>query len=187
MTAALSDYPPLRDFTAQQWRDIIAKLPKGATPTYEARLDLVIAANVYWEIRSEPPLREQMRPVAAAVDHLQQAKDDIRVAAPQFELHNQLVRLEALLTELTSYWDFLRSTRYPSVATVAKSHREEFLSAALELWLACGGKLKFSRSSQRPAGGPLIRYLIVVSDIVLGEAAAAPDSLAAFIQERRRR
>jgi len=185
MTTAQSHYQPLRNFTPQQWRDIVANLPKGAAPTDEARLNLVIAANVYWEIRVGPQLRDQARLVAEAVDHLQQAKDNIRVAAPQFQSRDQLAPLETLLTELNSWRDVLQSVPIPSLATLAKSRHEEFLDAALNFWLDCGGKLSFSRSPRGPTG-PLIRYLTVLSDTVMGEDARKGETLAAFIQRRKR-
>ena len=186
MATAGSDYPSLRNFTAQEWRKIIAKLPEGAAPTDEARLDLVIAANVYWETRAGLSLKEQARLVAEAVDHLRAGLDSIRVAAPQFQFRNQLAPLSALLNDLISYRDVLEGIPNPSSATLARSRREEFLDAALDLWAVCGGSLRLSRSPKGPTG-PLINYLIVVSGIVMGEDAPAPETLAAFIRERRQR
>jgi hypothetical protein len=184
MTTARFDYPPQRDFTEQQWRDIIAELPNA--PTNEARRDLIVAANVYWEVRAalNLPLKEQRRLVAEAVDHLRAGMENIRVAAPQFQ--SQLTPLSRLLANLVEYRDLLEGIPNHSAATLRKSRREEFLDAALKLWLDCGGNLQRSRSPREPTG-PLIRYLTVVSDIVMGEDALAPESLAAFVRERRKR
>jgi len=186
MTTAGSDYPPLRNFTAQEWREIIATLSKGAAPTDEAWLDLVIAANVYWEIRSGPPLKEQAKLMVEAVDHFRAGLDKIGVAAPQFQFRNQLAPVTVLLTELANYRDLLEGIPNRTSAQITRSRREEFLEAALKFWQACGGSLRLSRSGQGPTG-PLIGYLVTVTDIVMGDAAPARETLAAFVKKRRQR
>ena len=66
-------------------------------------------------------------------------------------------------------------------------HQHEFLGAALELWEACGGAPKFSRDKDAGAPtGPLINWLTFACDMVMGDKAPKPETLARFVNRYRK-
>jgi hypothetical protein len=167
----------MRNFTVQQWADIIAHLPKGASPTHEATTEFAVAANVYWEGYAAPSVRKRLRLLVQVINHVRAAVP-IDVAIPHMK-H----RFAADLDILAFHRDACeRAANRPAPK---KMHREEFLKAAIKLWFACGGGPGTSWSGE--PSGPLIRYLRLVCDLVMGAAAPAPETLRAFARKERRR
>jgi hypothetical protein len=78
--------------------------------------------------------------------------------------------------------------RWPGINVEGpRSHRESFLRSSVILWTLCGGELTFSRDKDLGTPtGPLIRYLSLACNLVMGEEAPALETLAAFIQRYRR-
>jgi hypothetical protein len=182
---------PSRNFTADQWRDIAAKLPSGAAPRRETWFAFLLASNVYWEVDAGPSPREKARLMEEAVDEIRSAMDKIYIAAPR--LRDDVLHIGGqFLTRFIYHRDTLQdlAARAPTFAD-PRFHRREFLAAAADLWLACGGKLGFSRSTATgEPSGPLIRYLTFVCKLVMDEDAPALETLAAFVREyqgKRRR
>jgi hypothetical protein len=170
--------PPRRNFTAEQWRGITARLPSGATPMRQALFVFLVAANSYWEDAAGPTPRERARLVAEAVEHLKAAMEKIHAATRH--RHSELKKLSQVASQIE--WDRDDMRFLPEVDP--RFHRREFLAVALNLWMACGGRLRLSRSRTKPTG-PLIRYLVFVSELVMGKDAPTPETLAAFVRDEK--
>jgi hypothetical protein len=171
--------PPPRNFTAEQWRGITARLPLNATPMRETLLVFLVAANLYWEAAAGQTPRKRLRLVAEAVEHLKAAIEKIHAATTH--RHSELEKLAHIAGRIE--WDRDNMRLLPEVDP--RFHRKEFLAAALELWVGCGGELGLSRSLTKPTG-PLIRYLVFVSKLVMGKDAPKPETLAKFVRDERR-
>lgn len=181
---------PLRNFTPEQWGGIVAKLPASATPLPQALFEFLLAANLYWEAAAGPTPRKRAKLVAEAIEHIYAAIDKGGRGAPR--LRDRLARLSDPVTELVHLHDALQQlvARCPlegraSVFADPRFHRQEFVSAALDLWLACGGDRAFSRTPAGKPAGPLIRYLDFVCGVVMGARAPKPNTLASWVQGDR--
>ena len=134
----------------------------------------LVAANDYWTgMATTPTTKHSVRRLDKL---LKDARADLkrdRKLAPE--------RADALFE--MAYLDM----KWPGINVEgARFHRESFLSRSVILWGMCGGEPTFSRDKDLGTpNGPLIRYLSLVCNLVMGKDAPALETLAAFIQRYR--
>jgi hypothetical protein len=163
-----------RNFTEEQWRDLAALLPPGSKEGGIFFHSFLDAANNYWRGMATTPTTEHS--VRRLDKLLKDARADLkreRMLAPE---------RAAALFEM-AYFDM----KWPGHNVEgARFHRESFLNYSVILWGLCGGKPTFSRDKDLGTPtGPLIRYLSLACNLVMGKEAPALETLATFIQRHR--
>jgi hypothetical protein len=163
-----------RNFTTRQWRDIAAALPPGPKGRDMFFYSFLVAANDYWTgMATTPTTKHSVRRLDKL---LKDARADLkreRKLAPE---------RAAALFEM-GYFDMKWPGRN---VESARFHRHSFLIRSVMLWEFCGGETAFSRDKGLGTPtGPLIRYLSLVCNLVMGKEAPALETLAAFIQRYR--
>jgi hypothetical protein len=154
---------PLRNLTRQQWSELAAKLPRGSNPTREMFRSFLFAANRYWDDAARPSPKKRARLVRQAEAHVLAAIEKIDVADTELvDDMKQLAAVHGRLQWQADNWDDAVARAAGRSDFGAHEHRHEYLGAALDLWVACGGEPKFSRN----ASGPLIRSLTFACGLV---------------------
>jgi len=168
-----------RNFTTQQWRDIAAALPpdqKGRDTSFRGYFPsmFLMIANDYWTGMATTPTTKQS---------LQQLDKLLKDARADLKRERKLAPERAAALWELGYLEM----RWPGISVEGvRFHRERFLNSSVMWWKVCGGELTFSRDKDLGTPtGPLIRYLSLVCNLVMGEEAPALETLAAFIQRYR--
>ena len=162
--------------TQHQWREIAATLPPDAKPPPETLLQFLQAVNLYWSDAAGPTPKTRARLLTKATNGLHKVMDNLHAEGSPIAARI-LRQLSIEIIALQWHAETMRrltadDSDDPSPFGRAHFHRHEFLAAALELWVSCGGRVGFSRSPRKP-GGPLIRYLRCLCTVVMVSDALA--------------
>jgi hypothetical protein len=169
-----------RNLPQQDLQDLAAFLPVGSKGRDVFLFRFLVAANCYWAtLRLKSELRELDRVIGALHSVLRRLTklDPSRMYAPKNRM-GPLTIIDRALDESIFQYTVLFDPQF------GQKNRRFFFHDVLRLWEDCGGKLRFSRTSNKPTG-PLIRYLSLVGNLVMGDDASAPNTLAAYVQQFR--
>ena len=150
-------------------------------------MEFLTAVNLFWHAAARPVPTQRAQLLAKATTGLKRVMEKLRAeGSPTAAAINRQLSLASIA--LSHHADAVKRLTADNFSPVGRAHfhRHEFLDAAVDLWVANGGAVRFSRPSKSGIPtGPLIRYLTSVCDIVMGKKAPKLETLAAFIVKYR--